>query len=147
MSVVALSEHVREVLERERVEVASRLESLQDQSVRLHALVDEVDRDLAETVRLVRHMDEVLGIAPQLSFDGELRGRELQRVAVELLRREQAGDVGEPVHYRDWYRLVVRAGGRIAGRDPMASFLTQVSRAPGVESVRPRSGLYRLNSA
>jgi hypothetical protein len=144
-----LSDHVQDALARERDQVALRLESLRAQADRLHALVDDLDRDVEETTRLLRHMDEVLGVAPQLSLgvDGELRGRELQRVAVELLRREQADAVGEPVHYRDWYQLVVGAGGRVAGRDPVASFLTQVSRAPGVESVRPRSGLYRLQPA
>lgn len=149
MAVVAVSEHVEGVLERERGQVAERLHSIQDQADRLRALVDEIDRDVAETARLLRQIDEMLGRAPQLSlsFDGELRGRELQRVAIELLRCEQADAVGEPVHYRDWYQLVVGAGARIAGRDPMASFLTHVSRAPGVESVKPRSGLYRLRPA
>jgi len=147
MAVVALSEHVQESLQRERDQVAARLEALQSQSERLHSLVRQVDDEVVETARLLRHMDEVLGVAPQLSLDGELRGRELQRVAIELLRREQADAAGEPVHYRDWYQLVLRAGARVAGSDPLATFLTQISRADTVESVRPRSGLYRLRSA
>jgi hypothetical protein len=122
MAVVALAEHVQQTLRRERAQVAARLGALQEQSLRLHTLVDQLDCDMAETGRLLRQMDEMLGDARQLSlsFDGELRGRELQRVAVELLRREQGNAAG---------------------------FLTQVSRAPGVESIRPRSGLYRLRSA
>ena len=40
-------------------------------------------------------------------------------------------------------RLLTAAGFRVAGRDPIATFLTQVGRANEVESVRPRSGLYR----
>jgi hypothetical protein len=149
MAVVALSEHVQGALARERDQVAGRLEQLHEQSARLHALVEQLDRDLGETARLLQQMNEVLGDAPQLSLDGDLRGRELQRVAVDLLQREQSGDgaAGEPVHYRDWYTLLIDAGGRVAGKDPLATFLTQISRADEVESVRPRSGLYRLRSA
>ncbi|MDX6618503.1 MAG: hypothetical protein QOK36_889 [Gaiellales bacterium] len=41
----------------------------------------------------------------------------------------------------------VRAGIRVGDKDPLGSLLTQVSRASAVESVRPRSGLYRLSTA
>jgi hypothetical protein len=51
------------------------------------------------------------------------------------------------VHYREWFALLLETGLRVAGKDPLGSFLTQVSRAPAVERVRPRSGLYRLRSA
>lgn len=92
-------------------------------------------------------MDEMLGLSPQLSLDshGELRGQKLQEIAVELLRQKKG--IGVEVHYRDWFALLLEAGLRIAGKDPLGSFLTQVSRSPAVESVRPRSGLYRLRTA
>src|SRR3954452_3904685 len=117
MGVVTLSDHVRGAVEQERTQVAARLDEIQTQAARLHALVGQVDRDVEETSRLLRQMDEMLGIAPQLALnvDGELRGRELQRVAIELLRSEQGDAVGAPVHYRAWYELVVAAGGRVAG--------------------------------
>ena len=127
--------------------MASRLEQLREQSRRLHEVVDRVDADVSETARLLRQMDEMLGIAPQLSLEahGELRGHKLQEIAVELLRQKKG--TGVPVHYRDWFELVLATGVRVAGKDPLGSFLTQVSRAPTVESVRPRSGLYRLRAA
>lgn len=128
--------------------MAARLVALRQQSRRLHDLVDAVDRDLAEAARLLRTMDEMLGRASQLSLESmheELRGRKLQEIAVELLRHRR--DPGAVVHYREWYELVVAAGLRVGGKDPLANFLTSVARAPGVESVRPRSGLYRLRSA
>jgi hypothetical protein len=92
-------------------------------------------------------MDEMLGLAPQLSLDahGELRGQKLQEIAVELLRQEKG--VGVEVHYKDWYGLLLEAGLVVGGKDPLATFLTQVGRAANVESVRPRSGLYRLRAA
>jgi hypothetical protein len=92
-------------------------------------------------------MDEMLGIASQLSLEApcELRGQKLQEIAVELLRKKKGA--GVEVHYRDWFELLLQAGVRVAGKDPLGSFLTQISRADSVESVRPRSGLYRLRAA
>lgn len=93
-------------------------------------------------------MDEMLGLAPQLSLeesDNGLRGRRLREIAVELLKKRKRP--GEEIHYREWYELLGGAGLTIAGKDPLATFLTQIARAPGVESVRPRSGLYRLKVA
>ena len=147
MAVVQLSEEVQNVVARERELVVGRLSALREQSQRLHELVDRVDQDVADTSRLLRQMDEMLGLAPQLSLDahGALRGQRLQEVAVELLRQKKG--VGVQVHYREWFELLGDAGLRVAGRDPVATFLTQIARAPGVESVRPRSGLYRLQVA
>jgi hypothetical protein len=91
-------------------------------------------------------MDEMTGLAPQLSLDahGDLRGQKLQEIAVELLRRKKG--TGAVVHYKEWYDLFLASGLRVGGRDPVATFLTQIGRAPSVESVRPRSGLYRLRA-
>lgn len=142
-----LSDHVHHAVAREREVVAARLDALREQSRRLHQLVDQVDTDAAETARLLRQMDEMLGIAPQLSLEahGELRGQKLQEIAVELLRQKKG--VGTEVHYKDWFNLLLGAGLVVGGKDPLATFLTQIGRAPNVESVRPRSGLYRLRSA
>jgi hypothetical protein len=148
MPTVSLSDHVRITVEKEREVVESHLAALQEQSRRLHDLVDAVDADVGETARLLRNIDEMLGLAPQLSLEalhGELRGRKLQEIAVELLRQKRAP--GAAIHYKDWFVLLTEAGLQVAGRDPLATFLTQVSKAPNVESVKPRSGLYRLRSA
>jgi hypothetical protein len=51
------------------------------------------------------------------------------------------------VHYREWYDLLVRDGHRIAGKDPVATFLAELSRAPEVEKVGRRTGLYKLAAA
>ena len=148
MVAVSLSEHVHETVEQERAVVVARLVALQEQSTRLHELVDAVDANVAETSRLLRNIDEMLGLAPQLSLEathGELRGRKLQEIAVELLRQKR--EAGSTIHYKEWFELLVEAGLQVAGRDPLASFLTQIARSPAVESVRPRSGLYRLRAA
>lgn len=147
VSALHLSDYVRAAVEGEREVVVERLATLRAQAERLHAVVDELDRNVEETAHLLRQIDEMLGLAPQLSLEalhGELRGQRLRAIAVELLRQKK--DVGEAVHYRDWYQLLLEAGVRVAGKDPLATFLTQIARAPDVESVRPRSGLYRLRA-
>lgn len=147
MTVAHLSEHVQQAVEDERELVAARLEELRAQSARLHELVDKVDAEVAEAARLLRRMDELIGRSPQLTLDahGELRGQKLQEIAVELLRQKKGA--GVDVHYRDWFALLQEAGLHVAGKNPLNTFLTQVARASAVESVRPRSGLYRLRSA
>jgi hypothetical protein len=148
MTVPSLSDRAREVVASERDLIRERLSQLQAQSARLHALAADLDKDVEDTTRMLRTMDEMLGLAPQLSLESanrELRGQRLQDIAVEVLRAKR-GD-GSVVHYREWYGLVTDAGVRVAGKDPLATFLTQISRSPSVESVRPRSGLYRLLSA
>ncbi len=143
-----LSDHVLDQVREEYPLVARRVEELRDQSQRLHALTERVDEELEEAMRMLRSIEEMLGIAPQLSieaFSGELRGRRLREIAIQILRQRR--DPGEIVHYREWYALVTGAGVRVAGKDPLATFLTQLSQAPEVESVRPRSGLYRLAAA
>jgi hypothetical protein len=148
MSVRALSDHVRERVENEREVVAARLDALREQSRRIHDLAEAIDRDADEVAHLLRAIEEMLGTAPQLSLESiheELRGKKLQEIAVELL--SQRHGPGSPVHYRDWFDLLVGAGLRVGGKDPLATFLTQIARSPAIESVRPRSGLYQLRSA
>lgn len=146
MGVIDLSDHVRAAVAGEREIVVERLTALRAQAERMHAVVAELDGAVREQARLLRHMDEMLGLSPQLSLEahGELRGQRLREIAVDLLRQEKG--IGTIVHYRDWYALLRDAGLRVAGKDPLATFLTQVARAPGVESVKPRSGLYRLRA-
>jgi hypothetical protein len=52
---------------------------------------------------------------------------------------------GFPIHYRDWYDLLVRAGHRVQGRDPLATFLAQVARSPVIRSAAPNRGVYILD--
>lgn len=148
MAVAAVSDRSRLALAREREVVAARLADLQEQSRRLRALADGIDREIEETSHVLRGLDELVGLAPPVPLDaddGELGGRRLRELAVELLRARKGS--GAAVHYTEWYELLRETGARVAGKDPLATFLTQVSRSPDVESVRPRSGFYRLRAA
>jgi hypothetical protein len=143
-----LSPALRSAAEAEREVAMDRVEGLRAQRERLHALADAADDDLAAAIRLLQQLDEILGIAPQMSIsqvDEVLRGQRLRQVAILVLtcRRGKAATV----HYREWYDLLVADGHRIAGKDPVATFLTQMSRAPEVEPVGRRTGMYRLVAA
>jgi hypothetical protein len=72
-----------------------------------------------------------------------LKGRELRRVAARLLwETEREGEI----QYRDWFDRVLAAGHAIGGKDPTATFLTNVRDSPAV--VRgSRAGFYRLEPA
>ena len=64
---------------------------------------------------------------------------------MEVLRR-QVGP-GQAIHYKQWYGVLTAAGHKVAGRDPLATFLAQVARAPEIERVGARTGRYRLTAA
>lgn len=144
-----LSDELRTAAAAERELVMARVAELREQSRRMHELADAVDADLASALRLLGQLDEMLGLAQQMSMtdaDDALRGQRLRDVAIQILKRHIKGEA-VAVHYREWYDLVVRDGYRIAGKDPVATFLTQVSRAPEVEPIGRRSGRYRLRAA
>ena len=148
MDPISLSDHARDAVARERSRTEAYVEGLERQSERLHAVVTQIDADLASARRVLRQMDELLGLAPQLPLDAtqeDLTGQRLREVAVALLRGR--GEPGLPIHYTDWFKLLEDEGVRVGGKNPVATFLTQIGKAPEVETVRPRSGLYRLRSA
>jgi hypothetical protein len=74
--------------------------------------------------------------------NGLLRGARIRSVAVHLLAASEQGD--RPIHYGEWFALLERAGYGVAGKDPIAAFLTQITRSPVVERAGA-PGLYRLN--
>jgi hypothetical protein len=148
VALIDLSDEARTVVARERESVVGRVADLRRQSEQLHVIVDGVDAELENAELLLRRMDEILGLAPQLALETlykQLRGQRLREIAVEVLRAKRG--VGMVIHYREWFALLADEGVRVGGRDPMATFLTQIGKAPEVETVKPRSGLYRLKNA
>lgn len=132
------------LLERERRALIERVADL-TRRLELHrGIVEQLEADLATDERLLREVEELTDRRPQLRLerlDRQLRGRRLQEVAVEVLRRRDAGDA---IHYRDWFTLVRAEGWEVGGRDPLNTFLTEVGRAEGVERVGSRTGMYRI---
>jgi hypothetical protein len=132
----------------ERDALASLLRDVQARIDHFDALVAEARAEAESVAASIRAIEETAGLAPQMAFcdiSEELRGERLREVALDVLHRLSAS--GDPVHYRVWFEALVDSGYRVLGRDPLATFLTQVSRIERVEKIGRRSGLYRLRVA
>lgn len=138
---------ITESLRDEYTQMLVRLERSRDRARRLRDLADQAADQVSEDERLLGSLAEVLGVSPQSTLTDlnvGLRGQRLREVAVKVLTRRSEPE--EPIHYRDWYRLVTDEGVAVGGKDPLATFLAQVSRAPEVEAVGRRSGMYLLKA-
>lgn len=125
--------------------LAQRVAQQREQADRLRALADQVDERTVRDEHLLEEMAAALGLSAQLRIDDlspRLRGRRLQEVAIEVLRSRHGFD--QDIHYREWYELVTAEGHKVGGKDPLATFLAQIHRAPGIEPIGKRSGRYRL---
>lgn len=127
--------------------MAARVREGRERADRLRALADHSEAQAARDELLLAELEAALGLADQLrleDLDPRLGGQRLEQIAVGLLRQQR--QFGEAIHYRDWFRLVRMAGYEVTGKDPLATFLTQLRRSDAVESVGRRSGLYRLRA-
>jgi hypothetical protein len=94
----------------------------------------------------VRDLDELLGRAPQLRLDLQseaLQGQRLREEAVRILVEKRG--TRQPIHYKEWYALLRDEGLDAAGKDPVATFLTQITRSPLVQRVDGRGGMYQVD--
>lgn len=82
--------------------------------------------------------------SPGTGSDVPLRGPAIRRAAVEVLLAHP--DRPGALHYRDWFALLCDAGYAVAGKDPLAVFLTQLGRSPAVRR-GTESGIYELDLA
>jgi hypothetical protein len=138
---------IAESLRREHEQLLVRLARGRERARRLQDLADQAAEQVAADERMLRSVAEVLGLSPQATIDGlgiGLRGQRLREVAVEVLQRHVSP--GQALHYRDWFALLQDENIAVAGRDPLATFLAQISRADEVEAVGRRSGRYRLRA-
>ncbi len=70
-----------------------------------------------------------------------LRGAQIRETAVRVLA---SSATSQAVHYRTWFELLRHKGFVPAGKDPLATFLTQIGRSPVVQrSTAP--GMYSLD--
>jgi hypothetical protein len=137
-----------ETLRGEYRALQARLEQSRERVDRLRDLAEQAEQQAAGEDKLLRDLADVLGLSAQTSLDelnGRLRGQRLRDIAVQVLRDRHRAD--EPIHYRVWFNLVREQGYAIGGKDPLATFLAQISRAGEVERIGRRSGLYVLRAA
>lgn len=127
--------------------VLIRLEGSRDRARRLRDLAEQAADQVDADEQLLRSLAEVLGVSAQATIadlGGALRGQQLREVAEQILKKHH--DPGDTVHYRDWFRLLQDEKLVIAGRDPLATFLAQITRSKAVEAVGRRTGRYRLRA-
>lgn len=132
-------------IEAEYAAVLARVVEQRERAERVRALAGQLEDNASRDEHLLTELASLLGREAQLrleDLDQRLRGQRLREVALEILRREIGP--GAPIHYKDWYGLLLAAGHKIGGRDPVATFLAQVHRCDHVESIGRRSGRFRL---
>jgi chaperonin cofactor prefoldin len=145
----------RQGLERHRTRLAARREELRAELDDVEAALREVDERDALLQRLATPAPapateaavsalRAAGAGPRAGTAAAtpLRGPAIRRAAIGVLldhpERPQA------LHYRDWFAELGRAGYAVAGKDPLAVFLTQLSRSPAVRK-GTQSGVYELD--
>ena len=82
------------------------------------------------------------GARPASRERAPLRGPAIRRAAVEVLLAQP--EAPQALHYRAWFDALEAAGYEVAGKDPLAVFLTQLSRSPVVRR-GTQSGVYELD--
>jgi chaperonin cofactor prefoldin len=132
-------------LERHRERLLEDRRRVQARLAELEAALGEIDERAALLDRLAGAdaRDETpVALRPADARPSQLRGPQIRRAAVKVLLERR--DRPQALHYRDWYDAVRAAGYEIAGKDPLAVFLTQLSRSPAVRK-GTQNGVYELD--
>jgi len=147
----APSPRLLRALEAERAELERHKERLLETRRRVRAQLAEVDAALGELDERAALLDRLAGPpaappapTPLRPQSAPLRGPAIRRAAVKVLLEHP--DRPQALHYRGWFEAVSAAGHQIAGKDPLAVFLTQLSRSPVVRK-GTQNGVYELDRA
>jgi hypothetical protein len=140
----------RDDLARHRDRLAAAREQLREELARIDASLHELDERAQLLDRLAGPQATGRGDEQPTAVDRaagraapKLRGPAIRRAAVEALLA--LPERPEALHYRDWYAALGDAGFEVAGKDPLAVFLTQISRSPVIrKSTQP--GVYELDT-
>lgn len=128
------------------------MSTVQQRRDALRAQLAEVDAELETYVRRVRLLEELVFVeqaepttdvagARARSVRRAIKGTELRRVAGRQLWDAQGE---QEVHYREWFERLIAAGYAIGGKDPLASFLTNIRDSPAVAR-GSKQGYYKLD--
>lgn len=146
----------------ERAELNRHRDRLMERRDGLRTELDEVERALVDVDERAALLDRLAPVqAPEQTVNGKadaevdspsqvakmpaaevLRGTAIRETAVRLLAN--SADAAHPVHYRRLYELLGESGFAVAGKDPLATFLTQLSRSPVVQKTT-QAGIYQLD--
>lgn len=86
--------------------------------------------------RSTERIDRAVGSAETL------RGTAIRETAIRLLVRSP--EARGPIHYRRIFEMLTEAGYAVAGKNPLASFLTQLGRSPLMRKTT-EAGVYELD--
>jgi hypothetical protein len=126
--------------------VAFRLDPMiaaaRDDVDRWHAGAAEAEQRLLALERLAAAAQAVaLGVAPDDPRAGNVvSGQNIAVAAIAVAKAAGRHELG----YREWFQLFREAGYVIESPDPLAVFLTSLTRARSVERVGERTGVYRV---
>jgi hypothetical protein len=145
----------REELGRHRERLLAAREEVREELARIDSSLYELDerarlldRLVSPGAKRVPHGAQPPGTANHddgpRSSAGRLRGPAIRRAAVATLLA--LPERPESMHYRDWYEALRAAGFEVAGKDPLAVFLTQISRSPVIRR-STQAGVYELDTA
>jgi hypothetical protein len=145
----------RDALLRHRARLGAERNDLRDELRRLDDALGEVDQRVAILAQLIGspasatqaaegplQPDNFEAIAREVPEGRPLRGPAIRATAVQVLLDQS--EYIEALHYRRWYELVREAGYAISGKDPLAVFLTQITRSPVVRK-SDQAGVYELD--
>ena len=138
----------------ERAELEKHRERVLRERDSLRAELERIEDTLAEVEDRRRLLDRLAPSDQTATSDAadrqdpihreaapQLRGPAIRETAVRLLAENPQT---EAMHYREWFGLLMSAGYEVAGKDPLAVFLTQVSRSPAVRK-GTQAGVYELD--
>ncbi|HEY5198924.1 MAG TPA: hypothetical protein VIJ51_18035 [Solirubrobacteraceae bacterium] len=126
----------------DRLRLERAQERLRGQQETLREELKRVDHELSALGERIGTIDALLGTSSEIGAaeggggptsvgrPAPLRGAEIRKHAAR--RFFLAHGSGRGLHYRRWFELLVADGSEIAGRDPLASLLTNLNRSPVV---------------
>jgi hypothetical protein len=146
-------------LDRHSERLVARREELQTELDQVHGALVAIE----ERMRLLNQLtplSEHPGIAPSSTDDTSstevpddengraadrdiLRGTAIRETAVRLLA--ESPEAARPIHYKRLFQLLWEAGFAVAGKNPLATFLTQLSRSPVMRKTT-EAGVYELDA-
>jgi chaperonin cofactor prefoldin len=137
----------RAELEKHRERILRERDSLRAELTRIEDSLAEVD-DRRRLLDRLAPIDQATSSEPEpLESSGseapvhQLRGPAIREIAVRLLAESPQV---EAMHYRAWFELLTEKGYAVTGKDPLAVFLTQVSRSPAVRK-GTQAGVYEVD--
>jgi hypothetical protein len=128
----------------ERAELERHRAGLHAEAQELRAALERIEHrliEIDERCELLERLAPAPPVAePRERDERTLRGPAIREAAVRTLIAHER----DTIHYREWFELLTRTGHEISGKDPLAVFLTQISRSPAVKR-GTTAGVYELD--